>query len=98
MVGEPAIADAMPVFRRMDRVIADFHAPVRVGPNAATEMAREHLGAKTNAKEGRVFLERDPDSVYFTAQPGVFVGGAHWTTEHDHADVACERFRQRITI
>jgi hypothetical protein len=33
-----------------------------MGPDAVTEMAREHLGARTNAKEGRVFLERDPDS------------------------------------
>ena len=65
-----------------------------MGPDAVTEMAREHLGAKTNAKEGRVFLERDPDPVYLAAQPGVFVVGAHWTAEHDHADVACERLRQ----
>lgn len=69
-----------------------------MGPDAVTEMAREHLGAKTNAKEGRVFLERDPDPVYLAAQPGVFVVGAHWTAEHDHADVACERLRQRIAV
>jgi hypothetical protein len=69
-----------------------------MGPDAVTEMAREHLGAKTNAKEGRVFLERDPDPVYLAAQPGVFVVGAHWTAENDHADVACERLRQRIAV
>ena len=36
------------------------------------EMARQHLNAETNAKERRVFVKRDPDPVYFAAQPRVF--------------------------
>jgi hypothetical protein len=96
VVGEPAVADAVPVFRRMDRVIADLHSPLGVGTNAVTEMACEHLGTKTNAQKRRVFLQRDPDPVYLAAQPGVFVVDAHGTTKNDHTCVISKRFRQRI--
>jgi len=96
VVREPAIADAMAMFRWMDRVIADFHTPLRVGTDAVAEMAGEHLGAKTNAKKRRVFPKRDPDPVYFLAQPGVFVVDAHWTAENDHAGITSERLRQGI--
>src|SRR5580704_185161 len=51
VIGEPAVADAMPLFGRMDRVIADFDAPLRMRADAVTEMARQHLGAETNAKD-----------------------------------------------
>jgi hypothetical protein len=87
VTGEPAIADAMTVFRRLDRIVADFYSPLRVWADAVTEMAREHLGAKTNAKEGGVFLKWNPDPVYFAVQPGVFVVGAHWAAENNHAGV-----------
>jgi hypothetical protein len=96
VIRELAIADAMPVFRRMDRVIAHFHTPLRVRPDAVTKMAGKHLGAKTNAQKGRVFLKRDPDPVNFPAQPGIFVVDAHGPAENDHASVASERVRQRV--
>jgi hypothetical protein len=51
------------------------------------EMARQHLGAETNAKERRLFLKRDPDPVYFAAQPGVFVVDAHRPAEYNRAGV-----------
>ncbi len=77
----------MPLFGRMDGVIAHFDAPVRMRADAAAEMAREHLRAETNAEERRVFLKRDPDPVYFAAQPGVFVVDAHRTAENNRAGV-----------
>jgi hypothetical protein len=50
------------------------------GADAVTEMARKHLGAKTNAKEGRVFPERDPDPVYFAAQSLALIGPPNMIT------------------
>ena len=96
VVGERAFADAMPVFRRMDGIIANFHTALRVAADAVTEMAREHLGAKTNAKKRRVFLEWNSDPVYFAAQPGVFVVHAHRTAENDHTGIILQCFRKRI--
>ena len=77
----------MPVFGRMDRVIAHFDPSVRMRADALTEMARQHLGAETNAEERRVFLKRDPDPVYFAAHPRGFVIDAHRTAENDRAVV-----------
>jgi hypothetical protein len=96
VIGEPAVANAMPLFGRLDRVIAHFDPPVRMRTDAVTEMARQHLRAETNAEERRVFLKRDPDPVYFTAQPGVFVVDAHGTAENDRAGVAPKCCRQWI--
>lgn len=87
VIGEPAVADAIPLFGRLDRVIAHFNQPMRMRADALTEMARQHLAAETNAKERQVFLERDPDPVYFAAHPGVFVVDAHRTAENDRAGV-----------
>jgi hypothetical protein len=96
VVRESAIAEAMPMFRRMDGVIADFHTSLRVRTDPVAKMASEHLGAKTNAKKGRVFFKREPDPVYFLAQPGIIVVDAHRTAEDNHAGIASERFRQWI--
>ena len=85
--GEPAVADAMPPFGRLDPVIAHFDAPVRMGADALTEMARQHLRAETNAEERRVFLKWDLDPVYFAAQPCGFIIDAHRTAENDRAGV-----------
>ncbi len=67
MAGKPAIADAMSVLRRMDGVIADLHPPLRVGTDAVTKMASEHLRAQTNAEKRRVFLKGDSNPIYFVA-------------------------------
>ncbi len=40
VIGESAVADAMPVFGRLDRVIAHFDAPARMRADAVAEMAR----------------------------------------------------------
>ena len=87
VIGEPAVADAMPLFGRLDGVIAHFDAPLRMPADAVTEMARQHLRAETNANEWRVFLKRNPDPVYFAAYPRVFVIDAHRTAENDRAGV-----------
>ena len=77
----------MPVFSRMDWVIAHFDPPSRMWADAVAEMARQHLSAETNAKERRVFLKRNPNPVYFAAQPRVFVVDAHRTAENNRAGI-----------
>ena len=96
VVGKPAVANAMPLFGRMNGVIAHFDAPMRMRADTVTEMARQHLGAETNAEKRRVFLKRDPDPVYFAAQPSLFVIDAHRTAENDRAGVIPKSWRQRI--
>ena len=87
VVGEQAVADAMPPFGRLDPVIAHFDVPVRMRADALTEMARQHLRAETNAEERRVFLKWDLDPVYFAAQPCGFIIDAHRTAENDRPGV-----------
>jgi len=60
VIGEPAVADAMPIFGRLDGVVADFDAPLRMRADAVTEVARQHLGAETNAKESVSSLSGTP--------------------------------------
>ena len=47
-VGEAAIADAMAMLGRVDRVITDLDPPLRMRPNAMAKMAGKHLRAKAD--------------------------------------------------
>lgn len=93
---EGAVAEAVPMLRRLDRVIADFHAALRVRSDAATEMTCQHLGAEADAEQ-RLFLpERNPEPVHLAAQPGVFVVRAHRAAEDDDPGVLAESLWKRI--
>ena len=96
VVWEGALANAVSVFRRMDGVIAEFHPTQRMGADAMTEVAGEHLRTKTNAKERLAFFQRDSNPLDFAPQPSIFVIDAHRTAEHYDPSIALQRFRQRV--
>src|SRR4029078_6494148 len=57
------VAEPAPGFGGLKRKIADLEEAFRMRSDLATQMPRQHLGAKANTKEGLLLLERNCDPV-----------------------------------
>ena len=86
-----AFTDPMPMLGRHDRIIANFHPSVRMAMDTMAEMSGEHLSAKANAEEGRIFLQWDANPVDLSAQPSLLIIDAHRAAENDDAHMVAER-------
>ena len=62
----------------------------------AAELAREHLGAETDAEKRLALLERHADPIDLAPDEIVLVVGAHRTAEDDGAGMFRHGRRQRI--
>jgi hypothetical protein len=86
----------MAVRCRVDRVIANFDASLRMRPDAMAKVAGEHLRAEANAEKWFLFREGNADPLDFAANPSIAVIGAHRAAENDHPIMVRERFGKRI--
>ena len=57
-------------------------------------MARQHLGAETDAEERLVLPKWHANPVNLAADPGLIVIGAHRSTENDGTGMIAHRFRK----
>src|SRR6266850_3322083 len=92
----PGIAERAPELGRADRVIADLGLALRMRVDPAAELARQHLGAKTNAKEGFALRQRHRDPLGLAPHEFILVVGAHRAAEDDRARMLRQRIGQRI--
>src|SRR5262249_20396858 len=86
------VAELASGFGGLKREIADLDKAVRMRSDLAAQMPRQHLGAKTNAKEGLLLLERNRDPVGLGADEVIAVIGAHRPAEDRGPFMLAERF------
>src|SRR4051794_5264853 len=92
----PGIAERTPERGRADRIIADLGLALGMRIDPTAKMARQHLGAQADAKEGLTLRQRHRDPVGLAAHEFVFIVGAHWTAEDDRAHMLRESIGQRV--
>ncbi len=91
VAGEAALAQAMPLFRWMDRIVTGLNTPMRMRADFVAQVAGEHLRAETNPDEWGGFLKRNGKPVNFPAQPSLFIIHTHRTAENDRPGVTFKR-------
>ncbi len=67
-----------------------------MGSNPFAQMTRDHLPAQTNAKQRRVFFQRDADKVDLLFHPVIRIVDAHRPAQNDRARMIRQRRRQGI--
>ena len=81
---------------RINGMIADFNATLRMPVDARAKVPGQHLRAKAQAQKGLVLGQRHANPVDLAAQVVVAVIGAHRAAEDDRASMIAQRRGQRV--